>query len=160
MGVRVVAKIGHIKDNYSPNDSLYTPPEIFEALSVEFDIDVCAPNEGLPWIPAKRFIGEQENGLEVDWSGIVWMNPPYSRPTPWVDKWLDHRNGFAFLPFAKAKWFDKLWESEAASCLLYNRFTFITTELKRKGIYSPVAIWAIGESNITALKMSDLGQVR
>lgn len=153
-------KIGRAKDNYSPNDSLYTPPEIFEALNLTFDLDVCAPAGGLPWIPAKRFIDETEDGLKTQWVGRVWMNPPYSSPTPWINKWINHNNGFAFVPFAKAKWFDKLWESKAVCCLIYYRGLFVTTDYNRKDIYSPVGIWAIGESNITALKMSGLGVIR
>jgi hypothetical protein len=161
MGVRVKnTKIGKAKDNYSPNDSLFTPPEIFEALNVRFDVDVCAPTGGLAWIPANRSIDEAEDGLMSQWTGRVWMNPPYSNPTPWIDKWISHNNGFAFVPFAKAKWFDRLWESEAKSCLIYYRGLFVKTDYKRTDIYSPVAIWAIGETNITALEMSNLGRVR
>ena len=144
---------------YSPNDDLYTPPEIFQALNVEFDMDVCAPINGLPWIPAKRSISEVEDGLAVKWEGIVWMNPPYSNPTPWVDKWLNHKNGFALVPFSRANWFVKLWDSEAV-CWATHLIWFVNSENKRKCIFMPIALWAIGESNITALKMSGLGVIR
>jgi len=153
-------RIGRVKENYSPNDSLFTPPEIFESLGLQFDLDVCSPTGGLPWIPAKRSIDEQEDGLSSEWVGRVWMNPPYSNPTPWVDKWIAHNNGLAFVPFAKAKWFDRLWDSKAVCCLIYYRGLFVTNEHTRKDIYSPVGLWAIGESNITALQMSGLGKIR
>lgn len=145
---------------YSPNDDLYTPPEIFEALGVTFDLDVCAPSGGLPWIPAARSIDEAEDGLAVKWAGRVWMNPPYSNPTPWIDKWLKHRNGFALVPFSSANWFVKLWDSEAVGWATHRSITFVNREGQRKGIFMPTGLWAIGETNITALKMSGLGVIR
>ena len=149
---------GKDKD-YSPNDDLYTPPEVFDALNVQFDMDVCAPSGGLDWIPAKTFIDMQQDGLTSEWKGVVWMNPPYSNPTPWVNKWLDHKNGFALLPFSRANWFIKLWDSDAA-CFATHLMMFVNTEGKRKCIFMPSAIWAIGETNITKLKMSNLGRIR
>jgi hypothetical protein len=146
--------------SYSPNDVLFTPPEIFEALKVEFDLDVCAPTGGLPWIPAKRSIDEAEDGLSTEWSGRVWMNPPYSNPTPWINKWLAHNNGFALVPFSSANWFIKLWDSEAICWAVYRSITFITNDGVRKGIFMPTGLWAIGETNITLLKNSGLGKLR
>ena len=145
---------------YSPNDDLYTPPEIFEALSVRFDMDVCAPTGGLPWIPADRSIDEQQDGLSIDWQGVVWMNPPYSNPTPWINKWLDHRNGFTLVPFTRANWFIKLWDSDAVCWPTHSSIQFVNPQGERKGIFMPVGLWAIGETNITALKMSGLGAIR
>lgn len=146
--------------SYSPNDLLFTPPEIFEALGVKFDLDVCAPSGGLPWIPATKFIDESEDGLISEWNGVVWMNPPYSNPTPWINKWLAHKNGFALVPFSSANWFVKLWDSEAVCWAVHRSITFINSEGMRKGIFMPVGLWAIGETNITALKMSGLGVIR
>lgn len=142
------------------NDVIYSPPEIFEAINVEFDLDVCAPIEGVAWIPAKKWISEAENGLASEWRGKVWMNPPYSYPAPWVDKWLDHKNGFALLPISTGKWFYKLWDSEAQMAIMDNHFCFILPNGERKGIFAAITLWAIGETNITALEMSDLGRVR
>jgi len=146
--------------NYSPNDSIYTPPEIFEALGIEFDLDVCAPIGGLPWIPAKRFIDINEDGLKSEWSGRVWMNPPYSKSEPWVDKWLAHKNGFALLPTSKANWFINLWDGETAVWMVDRNFYFVKPDGERISIFMPAALWAIGETNITALKMSGLGRIR
>ena len=145
---------------YSPNDVLFTPPEIFEALNVQFDMDVCAPVDGVPWIPANRFIGEEEDGLSIDWSGVVWLNPPYSNPTPWINKWLDHKNGICLVPFTRSKWFIKLWDSDAAAVAANSDIKFIRPDGSRYGIFMPVVIFALGETNITALKMSNLGRIR
>jgi hypothetical protein len=142
------------------NDELYTPRFIFDALNVIFELDVCAPKEGPLHTPAVDYYDIDSNGLMAEWYGRVWMNPPYSKPDPWINKWLDHKNGFALVPFSKSNWFGRLWDSEAAVCRLPTNTAFVTPEGKKQQIWMPVSLWAIGESNITALKMSGLGQIR
>ena len=99
---------GRMSANYRPNDAVYTPKYVFDALGLQFDLDVCGPEGGLPWIPAKRTFSEIEDGLVQQWYGRVWMNPPYSKPSPWVDKWLENGNGVMVAPFSKSHWFMKL----------------------------------------------------
>jgi len=74
-------------------DDWYTPPSLFEAMEVTFDIDVCAPPGGVPWIPAKTYFTENDDGLTQPWVGFVWCNPPYSNPSPWLDTMRKHGNG-------------------------------------------------------------------
>ena len=58
----------------SRSDSWRTPRELYEALDREFHFtdDPC-PLEGT-------------GGLDRDWGKVVFMNPPYSKPLPWVRK--------------------------------------------------------------------------
>jgi hypothetical protein len=56
----------------------YSPAKIFDALGVEFDMDVASPGADIvPWIPAKRHLTKVEDGLTTPWKGFVWMNSPY-----------------------------------------------------------------------------------
>ena len=41
----------------------YTPPWLFTAMGLTFDLDPCSPPGGLPWIPAARVFTEADNGL-------------------------------------------------------------------------------------------------
>ena len=75
------------------SDDWYTPPSLFEQMQVEFDLDVCSPPGGVPWIPAKRYFTENDDGLAQPWEGFVWCNPPYSDPGPWMDRIRGHGNG-------------------------------------------------------------------
>ena len=142
------------------NDELYTPRFIFDQLNVIFDLDVCAPKGGPLHTPAIEYYDIESDGLTAKWFGRVWMNPPYSKPQPWIDKWLEHKNGFALVAFSKANWFGQLWESEAMVARLPTNTAFIDTQGKKQQIWMPVCLWAIGEINITALKKSGLGVIR
>ena len=143
------------------NDELYTPKYIFDALGVIFDLDVCAPEGGPLYTPAIEYFDLKADGLTADWYGRVWMNPPFSGPKEWVNKWLDHGNGIALLPMGgNGKWLQKLWDSEAGCLLMPPNVPFINTEGEEKKISYRISLWGFGESNITTLKMSGLGRIR
>lgn len=93
-------------------DDYYTPAWVFEKLGLEFDLDVASPLVAPEWIPAKRRYTIEDDGLVSPWEGLVWMNPPYSGPGPWVEKFMDHGNGVALLPFGNSKWWRSVWVSD------------------------------------------------
>lgn len=95
-------------------DDYYTPAWVFERMGVEFDLDVCAPPGGIPWIPAKRYFTQEDDGLSQPWKGLVWMNPPFSEPAPWVDRFMDHGNGVCLVPASNGRWFHDLWHAADA----------------------------------------------
>jgi len=142
------------------SDEHYTPKHLFDALNIEFDIDVAASfNNG--YVPAKKHFNKQIDGLSQEWLGNVWMNPPYSNPTPWVDRFIAHQQGIALLPITRGKWWDRLWASQCVVMPLIYNFWFERPDgLKAKPIVFRTALYAFGESNITALKMSGLGVIR
>lgn len=82
------------------SDEWYTPPFVFEAMGVTFDIDVAHPGGDLArWVPAASFI--TADSLASPWSGFVWMNPPFGGRNglePWLEKFFDHGNGVALVP--------------------------------------------------------------
>jgi len=106
------------------NEDWYTPKWIFETLEVEFDLDVSAPPGGVPWIPAARYFTKADDGLLQPWEGRVWMNPPFSKTKPWVEKFMAHRLGIALLPLGKSRTVDALWRSEAHLALLPSNLLF------------------------------------
>ena len=140
------------------SDEWYTPSWLFETMGLSFDLDVAAPSTGSPWVGASAFYSIEDDALVQPWSGRVWMNPPYSKPSPWVDKWLNHGNGVALLPMAKSRWFNHLMESEAQFTLLPSHFKFNSPEGKPISLMMGSMLWAMGEDNIKAL--SNFGKVR
>jgi hypothetical protein len=153
--------IGINKKDYKPNNDYYTPKWIFDALGVEFDVDVAAPKGGLDWIPAKRFIDIEQDGLNTEWIGKAWMNPPYSQCVPWVRRFREHNNGIALLPTSKAAWFKHLFDDEKVSVLHPSQnVRFTTPNNEVKGIFMPTLLFGMGEECIQALHNSKLGRVR
>lgn len=142
-------------------DDYYTPKWIFDALGIEFDIDVACPPQGSPHTPCKHFYTQETDGLTSPWWGTVWMNPPYSKPAPWVEKWLAHGDGIALLPFAKSKWNQSLWQTDQTKLIyLYEvKFARPIKTLTGSAPFS-LGLWGIGDKAIEALKSSGLGKVR
>ena len=62
-----------------------TPETLFKPLDNEFKftLDVCATIENAK---APNFYTEKDNGLEQNWHGVCWMNPPFGSQKKWVEK--------------------------------------------------------------------------
>ena len=158
---RLDLDLGQADIDHETSDDWYTPPYIFEALGLDFELDVSAPPIGVPWIPAKRFLSLIEDGLATEWQGRVWMNPPYSNPLPWIDKFIAHGNGVACIPTSTGLWMLKFWESDAA-WLMLPPIKFVRSNLVQAKGFMPIRCWlvATGAENIAALRSSGLGLVR
>jgi hypothetical protein len=105
----------------------YTPPHIFEALGIRFDLDPCAPVGGVPWVPAARSLSAADDGLSQPWEGRVWLNPPYGPATAtWVRRLAAHGDGIA-LVFARTDttWFHETAPAASALCFIAGRLTFV-----------------------------------
>lgn len=104
----------------------YTPPCIFEALDTIFDLDPCAaPHHD--YVPAYEKYVLPVDGLTQEWSGTVWLNPPYGKQTTvWIDKLIQHNDGIA-LVFARTdtKWFQKAMLTASVVCFISQRVKFI-----------------------------------
>lgn len=70
----------------SSTDMWETPQSFYEELNKEhnFNLDVCATLENRK---CERFFTVKDDGLQQEWSGTCWMNPPYGRNIgAWVRK--------------------------------------------------------------------------
>lgn len=106
-------------DVAATSDDWYTPRWIFDTASLAFDLDVCAPiAPEFRTCPARRYLTVLDDGLTAPWDGLIWMNPPYSRPHPWVDRFAAHPSGLALLPAATGVWRGVLTASADAIALI------------------------------------------
>lgn len=147
----------------------YTPPEIFEALGIHFDLDPCSPLSGpVPWIPVRRFLTARENGLTAPWGSgeRVWLNPPY---WPDVERWIQrlacHGNGIA-LVFARTDtpWWHEAATAASAVCFIKGRLHFVRLidgEMVRHqwNAGAPSCLLAYGHECAAAVARSGLGLV-
>jgi hypothetical protein len=111
-------------------DEWYTPPYVFAAMRTVFDLDVASPGKSVtPWIPANNFY--TESSLERDWSGFVWMNPPFGKRNglvPWLEKFFEHGDGIALVPDrTSAPW----WQQFAPKS---NIVLFVAPKIKFIGV--------------------------
>jgi len=136
------------------SDDYWTPKWLFDAMGVTFDLDVACPPEGPHFTPTKNYYTKADDGLTQPWYGRVWMNPPYSKPAPWVHKFLEHGNGIALTLNSKSKWFDMVWADPRVHLVqMPQNFAFHQGRIPWVNV-----LWAIGDENIEAI--SKIGRVR
>lgn len=74
----------------SDTDEWLTPPGIVERVQEvlgRIDLDPCAASPSSPAVPAETHLTEADDGLSHEWSGRVYLNPPYGREIgEWVEK--------------------------------------------------------------------------
>lgn len=66
-------------------DDRETPDEFYAELDREFHFtrDVCASHLNRKHVPYWTI---EDDALSKDWSGVCWMNPPYSQSGLWMQK--------------------------------------------------------------------------
>ena len=115
------------ESTHNESKEWYTPPHIFNALGVEFDLDPCYPPQEVKHIPARNKFTIFDNGLIKKWDGLVWMNPPYGADTPrWMARLAEHNNGIA-LVFSRTdtEWFHQYTLGASVVCFIRGRIKFL-----------------------------------
>lgn len=134
-----------------------TPLHIIDALG-PFDLDPCGYPE---WPTAAKFICLPDDGLAAEWSGRVWLNPPYGNAVwTWLDKLADHGDGIALI-FARTEtsgFVRQVWQRADAVNFLHGRLRFHTPDggLGAGNAGAPSCLVAYGERNVRALFDSPL----
>jgi hypothetical protein len=98
----------------------YTPPSIFAALGLVFDLDPCSPGPG-HWVPAHKIYTKADDGLRQPWTGCVFMNPPFGGRhghVPWLCKFLEHADGVAIVrAYTSSDWWHQYVAPRAETLL-------------------------------------------
>ena len=106
------------------NDRLQTPDWVIKELGA-IDLDPCAG--------VSTYIGRinwaverNENGLDREWGGFVYCNPPFSQKEIWAEKMIQHGNGVLILPErGSAPWFGPLAEAAGKYWVMGKKINFI-----------------------------------
>ncbi len=137
------------------SDDYWTPKWLFDAIGIEFDLDVACPPGGASHTPCNAFYTQETDGLVSPWFGNVWMNPPYSKATPWVARFMEHRQGICLVPFARSAWANRLWDDCDGVLMMPSTFKF-----DQGSIFMETMLAAYGQDNVNALRNASLGRVR
>jgi hypothetical protein len=139
----------------------WTPPEVFEALGLVFDLDPAAPTGGVPWVPTKDHYSLEENGdgLSLPWRGTVWLNPPYSGQTKnWIAKMIEHGDGVALVnAHVETRWLHGAMAAASTVGFVRGRIAFVRPDGTRPGTASVNSVFlAYGRRAGRALEASGL----
>ena len=162
MNERITGMGGH-QSARMLKDEWLTPPNIIKELG-EFDLDPCSPINR-PWNTAKEHYSILDDGLEKDWKGRIWLNPPYGKEaSTWLEKMVKHGNGIVLI-FARTEtemFFKHVWNKADALLFFKGRLYFYHADGERAkaNAGAPSVLIAYGEENIKALEnVSDWGKM-
>ena len=140
--------------NTKNNDEWLTPPEIIKSLG-GFSLDPCSPIKR-PWETAENHYTIEDDGLNKEWLGRVWCNPPYGKETfVWLDKLAAHGDGIALI-FARTEtkgFHSQIWEKADAVMFFKGRLRFHYVDGSRgDSANAPSCLVAYGSENVKALE--------
>jgi hypothetical protein len=132
----------------------YTPRYVFDCLDCAFDLDPASPGMRIvPWIPAEHHF--TRHGLEREWFGFVWLNPPYGREKlyKWTEKFAEHKNGICLVPErTSTMWWQYLAAEADLILCMRDRVKFSNAFGEPLGAF-PIGthLFAIGERGVHSL---------
>lgn len=107
-----------------------TPIDFFNKLDevFKFEIDVAASDDNAK---CEKYFTEKDDGLDQEWNGVCWMNPPYGRKQiKWIEKaYNESQNGATVVCLIPAKpdtkiWQDVIFKKTIAVCFVKGRLKF------------------------------------
>ena len=131
--LRAAGKGAHVELNTGVNE-WYTPPEVIEAARAALggiDLDPASSDIAQHTVQAVRYFTTENDGLDVEWAGRVWMNPPYAKKlvgafvekligSPEVTAWITLTNNAT-----ETAWGSALLGRADAVCFVTGRVRFL-----------------------------------
>lgn len=124
------------RTSFTGNNEWYTPAQYIElardVLGV-IDVDPASNDFAQQNVRANVFYTEETNGLSQNWTGNVWLNPPYAQPaiSDFINKMVDEcqigRVKSAVMlthNYTDTAWFQKAAKAASAICFTRGRVKF------------------------------------
>ena len=121
----------------STGDEWYTPIEYIRSVHKVMggiDLDPASSEQANKTIRAVKYFTKEDDGLQHDWPGRVFMNPPYSKNKPFAERLIDQfRSGITKRAIVlvgahgiETQWFRAYWDY--ILCFTGHRIKFDTPE--------------------------------
>jgi len=127
----------HVRGTFGTGENeWYTPADFIakaRAVLGSIDLDPASSSIANATVGAAQFFSESDNGLERDWAGNVWLNPPYAQPAiahfadKMVAEWATGRVTAAIVlthNYTDTAWFHVLARKASAICFTRGRVRF------------------------------------
>lgn len=131
--------VAHVSNN-SGNNEWYTPECYLESARKvlgSIDVDPASNDIAQQKVKAHVYYTAETNGLDKDWLGNVWMNPPYSAKLikSFASKLVEQAingNTESFIVLVnnatETSWFKEMCSVSEAICLVSKRIKFLDPE--------------------------------
>lgn len=142
--IKQVVETGHVHvAQNSGNNEWYTPSAFIEsAIDVMggINLDPASSEIANKTVNADKFHTIDDSGLDAEWTGNIWLNPPYAQPliSDFSDKIVKEIGRFNQLIVlinnaTETKWFQKIAKEADCLCFPSSRIKFIDMEGLPKG---------------------------
>ena len=156
-GLLKLAAGAHVSNN-SGNSEWYTPKEYVDAVHKVMgfiDTDPCSREAANEVVRAQTFYTAEEDGLQQDWPGCVFVNPPYGDGTvaefaaklvSEIDAGRTTQAVFLVNNCTETRWFQSLVDHASAICFPCGRISFWSLDKKSKSPLQGQVILYFGDS--------------
>jgi hypothetical protein len=149
--------LGSHQKSVGDSQDWITPRAIIRALG-PFDLDPCA-SDPQPW-PCAR-VGWTGGGLDREWFGRCYVNPPFHRyeVARWIQRLADHGRGVALLHArTETDWFGPIWRHASGILFLADRIYFHYPDGRRAEANSgaPACLIAFGSYDLERLRSAGI----
>lgn len=122
----------HVSNNSRNDNEWYTPVEYLEsarAVLGTINLDPASNEFANERVQAEMYYTEEDNGLEQEWYGSIWLNPPYSSDSvkPFAEKLINSKFDEAIVLVNNAtetEWFNLLISKASAIVFPKGRIQF------------------------------------
>ena len=153
--VQEVLKRPHVSFN-SGNNEWYTPVNIIEAARVamgSIDVDPASNDIAQQTVKAETYYTAETNGLDKEWVGNVWLNPPYASDLigKFIDKLVSEKKNYNQAVVlvnnaTETEWFNKIVSISSMVCFPKSRVKFYMPDGKTGAPLQGQAVLYIGKN--------------